>query len=106
VSRNAAVRHVALFRFRAGLSVERQTAFHNAAVVLASSVPGIIAAVAAPNVRLQPDGFDYALMLDFAERGTFTAYKAHPEHLRFIDEQVRPCVEETARVQVELGDVP
>jgi hypothetical protein len=96
------IRHVALFRFRPRLTDARRAAFHAAAAALGPSIPSVSAAVAGPNIRLQVDGFDYALMLDFADAAAFGAYKEHPEHLRFIEQQVRPCVEQTVRAQIDL----
>jgi len=94
------IRHVALFRFRPGLTAERTEAFHAAVVAMTSAVP-VVKATAGPALRLQA-GFDYALMLDLADAAAFAAYKAHPEHQRLIDEHIRPCVAETARIQVEV----
>jgi hypothetical protein len=95
------LRHVALFRFRDGIAPERRAEFHRAVAALPGLVPEIAGAVAGPSLGLQP-GFDYVLMIDVADAGAFAAYKAHPEHRRLIDDHIRPCVEETARAQVEL----
>jgi hypothetical protein len=95
------IRHVVLFRFRPGVSADERAAFHRAASRLADLVPAIAACTAGPALQLQP-GFDYVLQVDVADAAAFAAYKAHPAHVRLIEEHIRPCVEETVRAQIEL----
>jgi hypothetical protein len=96
------IRHVVLFRFRAGLSVDLRAGFDEAAHGLAGDIPAVSALLGGPSLGLQAGGFDYTLMLDFSDRAAFDAYKSHPAHARFIADHVRPCVEESVRAQVAL----
>jgi hypothetical protein len=96
------IRHVALFRFRAGLQQSELDAFHEAVTALPELVPAISATLARPTLGLQPGGFDYVLMVDVQDEDAFAAYKRHPAHLRLIEEHIRPCVAETARAQLRL----
>jgi hypothetical protein len=98
------IRHLALFRFRQGLTDSERAAFHVAVTALASQIPDIARCTAGPALRLQESPIDYVLALDFADDAAFHRYKAHPAHRRLIDDHVRPCVEETVRAQVVLSD--
>jgi len=99
------IRHVVLFRFRADISAAQRDAFHAAASGLVDLIPAVDRAVAGPALGLQPGEFDYVLMLDMADAAAFAAYKAHPAHLRLIEDHVRPCVEASVRAQVRLDAV-
>jgi hypothetical protein len=99
------IRHIALFRLAPDLSPQRRSAFVEAARRLAEYIPSVASLEAGPNLALQPGGFDFALLLDFADEEAFHAYKVHSAHVRFIDDHVRPCVTETARTQIRLTAV-
>jgi len=96
------IRHVVLFRFRPGLEPERQREFHAATAAFVKQIPAISAAQFGPNLRLQQEGFDYALLLDFVDATAFARYKAHPAHARFIEDHIRGRVDETVRVQLAV----
>ena len=96
------IRHVALFRFRPGVSAARRHAFHIAVRGLRDLVPQVSSLAAGPTLNLQPGGFDYVLMVDVADAEAFWAYKEHPAHQRLIEEHIRPCVEETVRAQLTV----
>ena len=97
------IRHVVLFRLRADLTPDRRAAFLDAVASLGDEIPSVLAHRSGPNLRLQQDGWDVALLLDFADEEGFLAYKADAAHRRFIEEQARPCIAETARAQILVG---
>jgi hypothetical protein len=96
------IRHVVLFRLRPELSPDRRAEFLSAVASLPDEIPSVLGHSSGPNLWLQQDGWDVALLLDFADEDGFLAYKAHAAHRRFIEEQARSCIAETARAQIAV----
>jgi hypothetical protein len=68
--------------------------------MLSTEIPAIGRMTAGPALGLQPSPVDYVLVLDFADADRFREYKEHSAHRAFVDQHVRPCVQETTRAQV------
>lgn len=96
------VRHVVVFRWIDGISddhVERVTAALSA---LPGSIPEIRHYTFGPDLGLNVDGFDFAVVGDFDSVDDYLVYRDHPEHRRVITELFAPVLAERAAVQMAL----
>lgn len=98
------LRHIVLFRWKADASVTALDAFGTKCQSLPNLIGGVERYVAGP----QDEGvkgsssFDFAICIDFADADAFGRYQAHPAHVKFVDEVVRPIVEDRATLQFHV----
>ncbi len=49
-----------------------------------------------------PGNFDFAVVADFDDAGSYLAYRDHPAHRAVIDERIRPIMAGRSAVQYEI----
>ena len=96
------LRHVVLFKWNDGT-----TEFDKKAVEEGlSSLPGVI-----PEIRryefggdagLADGNFDFAVVADFDTQADYEIYQANPEHLRVVQESIRPVISSRAAIQYRI----
>lgn len=52
------------------------------------------------------DNYDAAVVADFDSYADYAIYADHPAHLSFIEERVRPILEQRVAVQFDLDEFP
>ena len=53
---------------------------------------------------LMDDNFDFAIVADFDSREDWRVYWEHPEHVRIIQETLRPVIAGRVAAQYEFGE--
>lgn len=70
------------------------------------TLPGLIPEIETYSVErdldLQPGTADLVVVGDFATVEDYRVYATHPEHLRVVDEHMRPHMTGAVRAQIEL----
>ncbi|MDJ0791280.1 MAG: Dabb family protein [Acidimicrobiia bacterium] len=96
-----AIRHIVLFRFAEGTATASVAALHDALMGLPSTIPEIASYQGGPDLDLGPETWDYALVAEFRSVADYRTYAEHPEHVRVIEDHVKPIVIDVIRVQHE-----
>jgi hypothetical protein len=100
------IRQVVLFRFPEGRDEAYVARLSAGLAELVAAVPDVAAASFGADVGKEvggnPDNFDYALVMDFADGAALARYKKHPAHLRFIQDYMRTVPMEKVRIQYAL----
>lgn len=69
-------------------------------------LPGRISEIAAystgMNAGVDPGGYEFAIVADFADRDGYLAYRDHPDHRAVVETFIAPIVAERAAVQYEM----
>ena len=98
------IRHVVMFRWNDSVTDEQVVAMSAALDALPAAIPEIVAYRHGPDLGLAPTNSDYTITADFATVEDFATYPDHPEHQRFIAEQITGRVAERVAVQFEFED--
>ena len=64
-------------------------------------VPGILRFEFGPDLGLEDDTLDYALVIDFESAEVWRSYRVHPTHVAFAEKHI-PLMENVVRVQYRL----
>ncbi len=93
------IRHTVVFRLKHAKGSGEETAFLNAADVLAK-IPGVekfekLRQVSAKN------GYAFGFSMEFKDRAAYQTYNDHPEHVRFVKERWVPEVAEFMEIDYE-----
>lgn len=97
------VRHMALFRFAAGTSVEQIGALSAGLSELPQVIPEIRSYRHGRDVGVNPTSWDYAVIGEFATPEDYLTYRDHPVHQHLIRTLVLPIVSDRAGVQLTTG---
>jgi hypothetical protein len=95
-------RHVVLFRWVEGTTVSQQEEVAARLSELPGRIPEIESYSLGTNAGVNPGGFDFAVVADFADREDYLVYRDHPLHRAVIDEVITPLLGERAAIQYEL----
>lgn len=99
----AKVKHIALFKFKAGTTPEQVDDIFNQLLDLSESIPGVEDYVAGPNNS--PEGLDHghthAFVMTFADAAARDSYLVHPDHKKFTD-GATPLVEGVTVLDFEV----
>jgi hypothetical protein len=71
---------------------------------LPSQIPEIRAMSAGEDLGVIPNGFDLAIVVDFANSDDYLVYADHPAHRQVIEGLIDPFVTERNRAQIEVPD--
>jgi len=99
------IRHCVLLDFHAG--TERRAAvdlvdqLHAMAAALGPATPTSFRA--ATDLGLSETNHDLAIVADFESLDHYRAYAAHPRHLAFIEERLKPVLASRCAVQMDLA---
>lgn len=96
------IRHVVLFRFRAGVPADAIERFSRGLDALPESIDEIRSFRHGPDLGLIEGTWDHALVAEFDSADGYARYADHPDHHAFIDACVTPILDQLARVQHEV----
>lgn len=98
----AGFRHIALFKFRDGVTAEQKKALEEHLYELPGAIPELRAYSIGEDAGINPTSLDFAVVADFDDRDGYLVYRDHPTHRAIIDEYVTPIVAERSAVQYVL----
>ncbi|MBA9007034.1 MULTISPECIES: Dabb family protein [Thermomonospora] len=95
-------RHVVLFRWAEGTTTLQQEEVAARLSELPAKIPQIRSYSLGVNAKVNPGGYDFAVVADFDDREGYLAYRDHPDHRAVVEEVITPLVADRAAVQYEL----
>ncbi|TYK48257.1 Dabb family protein [Actinomadura decatromicini] len=95
-------RHVAMFRWAEGTTTGQQDEVAARLGELPGLLPEIREYSLGTNAGVNPGGYDFVVVADFADRDDYLVYRDHPSHRAVVEEYVAPIVAERAAIQYEL----
>ena len=95
------IRQITLIKFKPDTTGAEIGALGEGFKKLANVVPGIRRFEFGPDLKLEGNTLDYALVIDFASVDDWKAYREHPDHVAFA-ETALPRIERVERVQYAL----
>jgi hypothetical protein len=96
------IRHIALFRFKEGISPETIDHIDATLATLPDIIPELIAFASGRDAGITQGSWDYAVVSDLASVEDYRAYATHPDHVDIVKTVVGPHVEQVARVQFAI----
>jgi hypothetical protein len=96
------IRHVALFRWKPGVTAAQVAQVGAALSRLPAVVPAIRRYEHGPDAGFGTPRWDYAVVAEFDDEDGWRAYAEHPEHDQILREVLAPLAEERASVQLEV----
>ncbi|GMR02722.1 MAG: hypothetical protein BMS9Abin20_1068 [Acidimicrobiia bacterium] len=93
------IRHVALFRFKEGVTDETIDHIDDVLATLPDIVDEIVTFASGRDVGITDGAWDYAVVSDFASVEDYRTYASNPDHVDMVKNVVGPNVAEAARVQ-------
>jgi Stress responsive A/B Barrel Domain len=97
-----ALRHVVMFRFAPGVTMEQRARLAQELRQLPAAIPEIGAYTVGTDAGLVEGNWDFAVVGDFASTEDWQVYRDHPVHQAVIAEHVRPLVTERAATQIVI----
>lgn len=94
------IRHILLIRCKDSVSPEVVAPIR--AALEALDCPGRLSFTMGPDLGLRPGNMDVAMVADFADLASYTAYDQDEEHGRIRREMIAPIAERLERCQFEL----
>ncbi|WP_131740369.1 Dabb family protein [Actinomadura roseirufa] len=95
-------RHVVLFMWAEGTTTGQQEEVAEKLGELPGLIPEIREYGLGTNARVNPDGYDFAVVAEFADRDAYLVYRDHPVHRAVIDQYITPIVAQRAAIQYEF----
>lgn len=92
-------RHVALFRWAEGTTTGQREELKARLAELPGQITQIQSYSFGENARVNPDGYDFAVVADFTDADAYVVYRDHPVHRAVIDELITPIVSDRAAIQ-------
>lgn len=86
------IRHTVAFRLKHPAGSAAETAFLQAAAVLAA-IPGVQRFEQLRQISGK-NAFRFGFSMEFADQAAYDAYNTHPEHVRFVRDRWAPEVED------------
>jgi len=89
------LRHVVLFRFAGSTSEATIQRIFDEFADLTARMPGALGVTSGRNISPEKLdlGFKHGFVMDFDSADARDAYLAHPDHVRFAEEEVIPALE-------------
>jgi hypothetical protein len=98
------IRHVVVFRWNDSVTDEQLAAMSAALDALPGAIPEIVSYRHGHDLEIGAGNFQYSITADFADADGFATYRDHPEHQRFIADNITGRVAERAAVQFEYAE--
>jgi hypothetical protein len=96
------IRQIALTKFKNDTADTDVLAMGEGFERLVDVVPGILRFEFGPDLGLEDDTLDYALVIDFESVEVWRSYRAHPTHVAFAEKYI-PLMEDVVRVQYRVS---
>ena len=97
------IRHVAMFTWSDSATPDRIRPVAVGLDSMPTKVPGILRYEHGDDLQLGSGTADYVLVADFATVEDYRAYSQHPDHVDFIERQVKPLLGSVSRVQYHVS---
>lgn len=94
--------HIVLFRFKPETTAFTKEKIVTELMALKGKVPSILDISAGPNFSDRNQGFEYGLVVRFADRQGLDAYQVHPDHQQIVHELIRPALDNILAVDYEF----
>ncbi|TDC09423.1 Dabb family protein [Actinomadura bangladeshensis] len=95
-------RHVVMIKWAEGTTTGQQDEVAAKLGELPGRIPEIAAYSTGTNAGVDPGGYEFAIVADFADRGGYLAYRDHPDHRAVVEQFIAPIVAERAAIQYEM----
>jgi hypothetical protein len=96
------IRHVACFAWAAEATAAQRQQVAAELRALPALMHGLRAYHFGADAGLAEGNYDFAVVADFDDPGSYLAYRDHPAHRAIIEEVIRPITRHRASVQYEL----
>jgi hypothetical protein len=96
------IRHVVLFTWDDAMTKGMEGQFAAELTALAQKMPGLRSYQAGPDAGIMEGNFDFAVVADFDDAGSYLAYRDNAEHQDIIGRLSRPHTKSRAAVQYEI----
>ncbi len=96
------IRHVVLFTWDDAMTKEMERQLAAELTALAPKMAGLRAYHAGPDAGIVEGNFDFAVVADFDDAGSYLAYRDNAEHQDIIGRLSRPHTKSRASVQYEI----
>ncbi len=96
------IRHVACFAWTADATAAQRQQVTDELAALPPLMRGLRAYHFGPDAGLAEGNYDFAVVADFDDTGSYLAYRDHPAHRAIIEQVVRPITERRAAVQYQF----
>jgi hypothetical protein len=73
--------HIALYKWKANVSIERIAKALSDIESLADKVPGIIEIITAENISRYNEGYTHVILVRGKDQAAIDAYRSHPDHV-------------------------
>lgn len=93
----AVLTHIVLYRLKGTATAEQIGHLLDQARAQLPRVPGVRNLRAGRSTN-RDDPFQYALVMDFEGREGLEVYRVHPIHIQFVEQVVKPLVDEVQRL--------
>ncbi|NVI90086.1 Dabb family protein [Actinomadura sp. BRA 177] len=94
-------RHVVMFKWAEGTTTGQQ----DEVAAKLGELPGVIPEIGAyslgVNAGVNPGGYEFVVVADFADRDAYLVYRDHPAHRAVVDAFITPIAAERAAIQYE-----
>lgn len=94
--------HIVLFRFKPETTAYTKQQIVTELLALKGKVPSIRDISAGPNFSDRNQGFEYGLVVRFADRQGLDSYQIHPDHQRIVHDLIRPALADILAVDYEF----
>ena len=96
------LRHVVLFRWRPESTPAQRQRVPEELPKLSPLMTGLVAYRVGQDAGINPANFEFAVVADFEDAGSYRAYRDHPAHCAVIDEFITPILADRAAIQFEI----
>ena len=94
-------RHVVMFKWAEGTTTGQQDEVAAKLGELPGTIPEIGAWSMGVNAGVSPEGYDFVVVADFADRDAYLVYRDHPAHRGVVDAFITPIAARRAFIQYE-----
>jgi hypothetical protein len=99
------IAHIAVFTWRDGVAPEDTAGLAGVLEEMAAGIPQIRYYRAGPNLRLRPNGADFAVLAVVDDQAGLDAYLDAPAHVEAVAAHITPYLGTRQAVQLEIGDL-
>lgn len=98
------IMHVATFTWRPEATNDDIVAINEALTSLPDLIPELISYNFGPDLGLREGNADFAVVAVLESPETLAGYLDHPEHVRVLNEFIRPLIATRQAVQIEVPE--
>lgn len=100
------IAHIVTFSWREGVTSADTAGLAEALKTMAAGIPEVLFYRCGENLRLRPNGADFAVLAAVADQAGLDAYLDAPAHVEAVATGIAPYLGTRQAVQLDLGDLP